>query len=141
MLERDGMEDIAVPKGELLTKKLNKLTPDTDYRFRMCAINAAGTGPFSEWATYRTANPLAVTPLPPKKLVCPSASVSTTSFEIKWAGADGRGNAVTSYILSLGTGSEDADFEIVYRGPKLVYHAKKLDDGKVYCVRVQAVSA
>jgi titin len=120
---------------------LTKLTPDTDYRFRLCAINAAGVGPFSEWITFRTAQPLAARPLPPGKLVCPPVTITTSSFEIKWGGADGRGNAITSYIVSLGTGSEEADFDIVYRGPKLLYNAKKLEDGKTFCVRVQAVSA
>ena len=47
---------------------------------------------------------------------------------------------ITSYILSLGSGSGQ-DYQILYRGPKRTFEAKKLDDGETYSVRVQAVSS
>ena len=95
VLQREGMEDVTIPKGELLTKKLTKLRPDTAYRFRLAAANSAGAGPYSEWASFRTARPMEAAPLPPVKLVCPAYSITTSSFELKWGAGDGRGNAVS----------------------------------------------
>ena len=94
----------------------------------------------SDWATLQTNPAASVAPDPPQQLTCPHKFVTTNSFTVEWGAGNGRGNAITSYIVCLDDGAGGA-LEIVYRGPKRSYQAKGKASGRTYGMTVQAVTA
>jgi hypothetical protein len=69
----------------------------------------------SEVAVFRTCVAAAVAPDPPQHFVCHQKTMTTTGFQVEWGVGNGRGNAITSYIVCMDDGLDGA-MEIVYRG-------------------------
>uniref|UniRef100_A0A7S0EGI8 Fibronectin type-III domain-containing protein n=1 Tax=Hanusia phi TaxID=3032 RepID=A0A7S0EGI8_9CRYP len=100
--------------GSLRCFEVMGLRPGTSYKFRVCARNAAGQGPFSLPATSTTA---AVPPGPP--LAVTLTGVTASSIKLKWSPpAFEGGSPVTSYAVLVTEVADDKADDQGGRGRK-----------------------
>jgi hypothetical protein len=169
LLQREGRPDVLLApyRGGATTEyKQGRLAPESTYRFRVCAMNAAGRGAFSEWAGFKTAAAPRDAPRPPRFSKVSAMAVRGRrgseggrgvqrqweypwrALLFEWHAADGRGSAVTQYTLQLKLlpkpgATEEAkggEYQQVHRGNgnRRQCTVEKLLPGRKYMARVQA---
>ncbi|WP_413600308.1 fibronectin type III domain-containing protein [Curtobacterium sp. Curtsp57] len=121
-------EPIAAATG---SAHVTGLTNGTEYSFRVAAVNAAGTGPWSELAT---ATPLTVASAPNDLAVNPADGAAVLSWT---APTDDGGAAVTGYRVEYRAAGADWTGVDASTSPVTI---SSLDNGSRYEFRVRAVT-
>lgn len=134
-------------QGSSNTYKVNKLNESSEYVFRVCAINEAGQGPWSDLCTVSTSK------APPSQLKCPTISdVSANSCLVEWNRAKIPTSDTSSeseqtlsddqerieYVLQIQS-LKSSEFREIYRGECTSFRLYDLDANCEYNIRVAAV--
>ncbi|CAG7731816.1 unnamed protein product [Allacma fusca] len=114
--------------------KVTRLAEDTQYKFRVCALNGAGQGPFSDMYHFSTLK----APPPQVKGLKVEVMLEAELCRLEWspvACAD-----TTAYQLQLAK-LRDQEFKTIFRGEERKYEmdAKELEEGVEYTARVCAI--
>lgn len=122
-------DQLVSTEANVLEWTIDKLSPETNYRFKIQAVNRVGTGPYS--------CPLRVTtkPLPPKppKLEC--IGIGHNFLKLKWG--DGRNPDFVRYYLEL-YNARVKEFQEVYNGTSYLYKVNKLQEQCDHVFRICA---
>ncbi|CAL8127421.1 unnamed protein product [Orchesella dallaii] len=124
-----------VYRGTSTSTKVTRLTEDTEYQFRICAINGAGQGPFSDLYKFGTSK----APPPQVKGVKVEFTKDSNSFRVEWFGV--QCNDTLEYQVQI-CRRRDQDYRTIYRGSERSAEMKPqdLDDGASdYLCRVCAI--
>lgn len=120
--------------GNLSSHKINKLQENTIYRFRICAKNDAGLGPWSDVYAFTT------TKAPPNSLKAPNISeITSNSCVFQWQAHKQLGNDTIQYILQLQAHKKETEYTEIYRGESTCYRLTNLESGVDYRARVCAL--
>jgi len=120
--------------GNLSSHKINKLQENTTYRFRICAKNDAGLGPWSDVYAFTTAK------APPSSLKAPNISeITSNSCVFHWQTHKPFGNDTIEYVLQLQTYKKETEYTEIYRGEATSYRITNLESGVDYRARVCAL--
>ena len=106
----DGVTWTAVDDGvsTSTTSTVGGLINGTQYRFRVAASNAVGTG---SWSATVTATPVG-SPEAPSELtaqVAPATGVGSGEVKLSWTTPANDGSAVTDYLIERSAGRHDVD--------------------------------
>ncbi|XP_058890569.1 fibronectin type III domain-containing protein 3B-like isoform X2 [Acipenser ruthenus] len=111
------------------------LQPDSDYSFRIQAVNRIGAGPFSQ-TVQGTTRPL---PPAPPRLEC--AAAGPQSLKLKWGDNNTTKVLITDdMVYTLQIEDKNRGFITIYRGPSHTYKVQRLTESTSYSFRMQAVS-
>ncbi|MGH0119287.1 UNVERIFIED_CONTAM: hypothetical protein FKN15_026967, partial [Acipenser sinensis] len=111
------------------------LQPDSDYSFRIQAVNGIGAGPFSQ-TVQGTTRPL---PPAPPRLEC--AAAGPQSLKLKWGDNNTTKVLITDdMVYALQIEDKNRGFITIYRGPSHTYKVQRLTESTSYSFRMQAVS-
>uniref|UniRef100_T1IZQ5 receptor protein-tyrosine kinase n=1 Tax=Strigamia maritima TaxID=126957 RepID=T1IZQ5_STRMM len=124
---------VPVYQGGSLSQKISKLMETTEYRFRICAANDAGSGPYSDVVGFTTCKAPPPVPKPPRV-----TEVSETSCLVEWQQAKPVGDDVIIYQLQL-LNLREQEFRLVYKGSELNKRLTGLEPKTEYNVRVGAI--
>ncbi|ETN64451.1 fibronectin type-III domain-containing protein 3a [Anopheles darlingi] len=115
----------AVNRNMLL---IGELHPETTYRLRIQAINAIGTGPYSNFVKFTTA------PLPPKppKLECTQAGFA--HLKLRWG--EGKHLDLARYYVEMERSRTAGEFQSVYSGTRTTCKVMKLHELTSYTFRI-----
>ncbi|KAE8744685.1 hypothetical protein FOCC_FOCC008688, partial [Frankliniella occidentalis] len=112
---------------------IDQLKPQSQYRIRVRAVNAVGTGPYSQ--SYKCTTK----PLPPSPPNVECVTVGHNHLKLKWG--DGRNPDFTQYILEMENPRSNVDqFQTVYQGTNHTYKVNRLQELTVYRFRIAASS-
>ncbi|XP_014673734.1 PREDICTED: fibronectin type-III domain-containing protein 3A-like isoform X2 [Priapulus caudatus] len=135
ILEMSGRSGSFAPiyNGTSQTFKVNKLTEQTSYSFRIFAVNDAGNGPYSEEYVFTTSK------APPPALKAPRIwDVSENSCKAEWSVAKPMGDDLLLYQLQLHSSLND-EFRTIYKGSETSYTVEDLEPKTEYRARIGAV--
>lgn len=133
--ELTGHGFIPVYNGTNLSYKIKNLRRNTDYKYRLAAINDEGQSKWSEAVSYKTLpdRPSA----PPKPQI--KGKIHAHSFKVVWESPkDNGGSEITKYIVELNDGK---GYEMLYEGSEREHICDHLIPGHAYQVRVACCSA
>ncbi|XP_050085299.1 fibronectin type-III domain-containing protein 3A isoform X2 [Anopheles aquasalis] len=107
---------------------IGELHPETTYRLRIQAINAIGTGPYSNFLKFTTA------PLPPKppKLECTQAGFA--HLKLRWG--EGKHLDLARYYVEMERSRTVGEFQSVYSGTRTTCKVMKLHELTSYTFRI-----
>ncbi|XP_061390249.1 fibronectin type-III domain-containing protein 3A-like [Musca vetustissima] len=105
------------------------LQPETSYKFKVQAINAIGSGPFSAYAKLTT---LPSPPSPPR-LEC--SGVGHNFIKLKWG--DGKNLDFTKFYVEMYV-QRAKEFQVVYTGTNCMCKVNKLQERTCYKFRICA---
>lgn len=110
-------------QGITCSAEIKNLIPFTKYYFKVCAINAAGTSPYSSVTFAQT--PAAV-PNAPK---IESHKVTSTNITVFWKEPENNGAPITHYCIEYGdrlveTENEELEYTIENLSPETAYKIK-----------------
>ncbi|XP_058981577.1 fibronectin type-III domain-containing protein 3a isoform X2 [Musca domestica] len=108
---------------------VSNLQPETSYKFKVQAINAIGSGPFSAYAKLTT---LPSPPAPPK-LEC--SGVGHNFIKLKWG--DGKNLDFTKFYVEMYV-QRAKEFQVVYTGTNCMCKVNKLQERTCYTFRICA---
>ncbi|KAI8129980.1 Fibronectin type-III domain-containing protein 3a [Lucilia cuprina] len=108
---------------------VTNLQPETSYKFRVQAINAIGSGPYSLYAKLTT---LPSPPTPPK-LEC--SGVGHNFIKLKWG--DGKNLDFTKFYVEMFV-QRAKEFQVVYSGTNCMCKVNKLQERTAYTFRICA---
>lgn len=111
---------------------VRQLRAETQYRYRVQAVNACGPGPFSNTVRVQTR---ALPPRPPR-LEC-GQPVAHNALKLRWS--DGKSADFTRFTLEMWNGRA-AEFQSVYDGKLLAFKVGKLQEQQTYAFRICAES-
>lgn len=132
--EITGHGFIPVYNGSNLSHKIKNLRRNTDYRYRLAAINDEGQSKWSEAVKYKT---LPDRPAPPPKPQI-KGKIHAHSFKVVWEPPkDDGGSEITKYIVELNDGN---GYEMLYEGSEREHICDHLIPGHTYQVRVACSS-
>ena len=111
------------------------LTPATTYRYRVAAINDAGTGTYSEYASVRTD---AVVPDRPRNLT--ATVVAYDQIDLDWTTPSYDGGApITGYVIEV-SGDQREWERLAEIDPAVTYQHIGVEPGIVWSYRILAVN-
>ena len=117
---------------------LSSLTEDTDYEFRIAAVNGNGQGEWSETETFATSAPSE----PDAPGVLDTDYITLDSAVLYWSEPDSDGGAeITSYIINYREIDAESWTEVDTESTDTNYTLSDLDDGTDYEFRVAAVNS
>ncbi|XP_073826818.1 miles to go [Musca autumnalis] len=108
---------------------VSNLQPETSYKFKVQAINAIGSGPYSAYAKLTT---LPSPPTPPK-LEC--SGVGHNFIKLKWG--DGKNLDFTKFYVEMYV-QRAKEFQVVYTGTNCMCKVNKLQERTCYTFRICA---
>ena len=120
--------------GNNHSHKVSKLTENTEYRYRLCAISEAGQGPFSTVFTFKTT----FAPPPPLKGAPRVPSINDSECLVTWQGL--KSAEPLQYRVQL-TRVKDGHVSTYEAGGDVQLRVAGLDPRSDYTVRVCAVRA
>ncbi|XP_055836442.1 fibronectin type-III domain-containing protein 3A isoform X1 [Episyrphus balteatus] len=112
-----------------LEHTITGLTPETNYKFRVQAINGIGAGPFSSYVKLTTLPP----PPEPPQLEC--TGLGHNFIKLKWG--DGKNLDFTKYYVEMYV-NRAKDFQQVYSGTNAMCKVNKLQEQTAYVFRICA---
>jgi hypothetical protein len=121
--------------GTSVSHKISKLVENKVYRFRMCASNTAGFGPYSQVYEFRTAyaNPH------PVKAAPKVSSITEDGCLVEWTPLKHiQGQGDLHYRVSL-TKLKDNEAKIIYSGSDVQFRGSSLEPKTEYTIRVCGV--
>ncbi|XP_021372749.1 fibronectin type-III domain-containing protein 3A-like isoform X2 [Mizuhopecten yessoensis] len=132
--ETTGHGFITEYNGPNLSHKVKTLRRNTDYKFRMAAVNDEGQSKWSDVSCFRT---LPDRPSPPPKPQI-KGKIHAHSFKVVWdPPKDNGGSDITKYIVELDDGR---GYETLYEGSDREHICDHLIPGHIYMVRVACCS-
>lgn len=133
--EITGHGFIPVYNGAHLGYRVTNLRRNTEYKYRLAAINDEGQSKWSETVKYKT---LPDRPAPPPKAQI-KGKIYAHSFKVVWEPPkDDGGSEITKYIVELNDGK---GYEMLYEGSEREHICDHLIPGHTYHVRVACCSA
>ncbi|XP_060065817.1 fibronectin type-III domain-containing protein 3A-like [Ylistrum balloti] len=134
--ETTGHGFITEYNGPNLSHKVKALRRNTDYKFRLAAVNDEGQSKWSEVSCFRT---LPDRPSPPPKPQI-KGKILAHSFKVVWdPPKDNGGSDITKYIVELDDG-RGGGYETLYEGSDREHKCDHLIPGHTYMVRVACCS-
>ncbi|XP_033760580.1 fibronectin type-III domain-containing protein 3A-like isoform X1 [Pecten maximus] len=134
--ETTGHGFITEYNGPNLSHKVKTLRRNTDYKFRLAAVNDEGQSKWSEVSCFRT---LPDRPSPPPKPQI-KGKIHAHSFKVVWdPPKDNGGSDITKYIVELDDG-RGGGYETLYEGSDREHICDHLIPGHIYMVRVACCS-
>ena len=118
--------------GNNHSHKVSKLSENTEYRYRVCAISEAGQGPFSSVFTFKTS----FAPPPPLKGAPRVPSINDSECLVQWSGL--KSAEVIEYRVQL-TRVKDGHVSTKEAGSDLELRITGLEPRSDYTVRVAGV--
>jgi hypothetical protein len=121
--------------GNSVSHKISKLVENKVYRFRMCASNKAGHGPYSQVYEFRTAyaNPH------PVKAAPKVSNINEDGCLVEWSPLKQfQGHGELQYRVSL-TKVKDNESKTIYSGSDTQFRASSLEPKTEYTIRVCGV--
>merc|ERR1712156_271195 len=121
--------------GTSVSHKISKLVENKVYRFRMCASNTAGYGPYSQVYEFRTAyaHPH------PVKAAPKVSSITEDGCLVEWTPLKQfQGQGDLHYRVSL-TKVKDNEAKIIYSGSDIQFRGSSLEPKTEYTIRVCGV--
>ncbi|KAK3095390.1 hypothetical protein FSP39_014126 [Pinctada imbricata] len=126
---------IPIYNGSNLSYKVKSLRRNTEYKFRLAAINDEGQSKMSDIVQYRT-KPDRPCP-PPKPQI--KGKIHANSFRVVWEPPkDDGGSEINKYIVEL---DDSRGYETLYEGTEREHVCDHLVPGKMYLVRVACCNA
>ncbi|KAI4788997.1 hypothetical protein KUCAC02_035499, partial [Chaenocephalus aceratus] len=139
--EKKSLQWFKVVKGTIrdTRQKVTNLTENNEYQYRVCAVNKAGAGNYSEGSDlYKAYDPIDL-PGEPSKLRVVDSTKSSITLGWEKPVYDG-GSEVTHYLLEM-LNSEEKEWAIVNPQVKACeYVVSHLKPGAYYFFRVSAVN-
>lgn len=133
MEDRKGKYSI-VYSGVNTSHKVTRLSENTIYKFRICASNEAGNGPYSEEYSFSTLK------APPAAMKAPSIKeISATSVQLTWAQLPAPQEDKLIYQCQCSKGRDTDNKQTIYRGDDLSYTVQSLEPNCEYQFRVCAI--
>mmetsp|Transcript_18956 Transcript_18956/g.46554 ORF Transcript_18956/g.46554 Transcript_18956/m.46554 type:complete len:618 (-) Transcript_18956:9-1862(-) len=135
----ETIEWVEVYKGSARAAKVSDLSPQTSYRFRVCAQNSSGKGAWSDEAVLTTGVPKA-----PQDLVV--LATTGSSLQLAWVGEPSLRSRHCSYVLEMcctepPADAQGGDWEPVYTGPARTCRVKGLKPERSYWFRAFATNS
>eukprot|EP00105_Crassostrea_gigas_P017957 XP_011435920.1 PREDICTED: fibronectin type-III domain-containing protein 3A isoform X3 [Crassostrea gigas] len=131
--ESTGHGFIVVYNGPDLSYKVKNLLRNTEYKFRLAALNDEGQSKWSEVVAYRT-KPDRPAP-PPKPQI--KGKIHAYNFRVVWEPPKDNGGAeITKYIVEIDDGRGSGGYETLYEGSEREHVCDRLTPGQMYMVRV-----
>ncbi|VVD05408.1 unnamed protein product [Leptidea sinapis] len=132
--------DTLTTPADVRRADLTNLEPSATYQIRICAINANGSGPFSEWVSARTAGveraETSVPDLPPPL----TARAGRDWISVWWSGGGGGGSGARGWWLGWGLGVPDEHSRELPRD-KTSYVIRGLESNSEYVISLRASNA
>uniref|UniRef100_A0A674P669 Fibronectin type III domain containing 3Ba n=1 Tax=Takifugu rubripes TaxID=31033 RepID=A0A674P669_TAKRU len=133
------LDEQAVTVESGTTHLVTDLQPDSDYRYKIQAVNAIGSSPLSPPLLARTR------PLPPAPPPLECAAAGPQSLKLKWGenagGLHTRVLLTDDVVYSLQMEDKNHRFVTIYHGPSHTYKLQRLIESSSYSFRIQAISA
>ncbi|XP_075153137.1 miles to go [Haematobia irritans] len=108
---------------------VSNLQPETTYKFKVQAINAIGTGPYSAYAKLTTL------PSPPSPPTLECSGVGHNFIKLKWG--DGKNLDFTKFYVEMYV-QRAKEFQVVYTGTNCMCKVNKLQERNAYTFRICA---
>lgn len=120
-----------VPHGDINEFRVDNLTPDTQYKLRIQAINSIGSGQFSPSLKFKTK----IAPPNIPRLEC--LSVTHNSLKLKFSD-NKQIDYQLVYTLELRSKNENHQFTEIFKGCANYFKINKLNENTIYMVRICA---
>lgn len=136
IIENDKDDNCCIISNTRYT--IEDLKSETNYRFRVYAVNSAGKSKASEWSdVFRTAEK---PPQPPKKLppiLFDPKEITQNSISIKWS--NGGDNDVLGYTVEMSYSAKDY-YKEIYKGNNTEMIVNDLKPSTTYYFRVSGMN-